>query len=85
MPDKILNHSVVLVLSCTVVCVQENIHLSKAVVLEKEMGSANHSICAFTAVTSFIREKVNLPRKSLTVNSKHCTLSRSKKVNGTRL
>ena len=71
-----------LILPCTVVRVQKNFRLSKAVVL-KEVDSANHSICAFTAVTSFICKEVDLPQKSLTVYSKHST--RSKKINGTQL
>ena len=41
---KVLDHAVILILSSTVVCMQEDFFLTEAVLLEKEVELANHCV-----------------------------------------
>ena len=74
----------VFVLSAAILCVQVHIRLSQAMVF-KEVDPADNSIGTFTAVTCFIGEEVDLPRKCFAVYSKHCTLPWCHKVDWTWL
>ena len=49
-------------------------------VLKKVMELADNRVCSFATRPSFIAEEVDLPRQSLTVNSKESTLAWSEKV-----
>ena len=60
-PYKVLNHTVVFVLSCTVVSMQEHFFLTKTM-LVKEVDTTHHSISPLAAISCFIGQKIDLPR-----------------------
>ena len=72
MPYKIVDHTVVLVLSTTVVCVEEGVFLSKAIVV---MQLTYYSASALATVPSFVGQEIHLPRYYFTVDAKHYALT----------
>lgn len=73
-------YAIVFVLSTAVVCVEEGVLLSKAVV-----QSTYYSIGALAAIPCLIRQEIHLPRYCFTIDAEHCALTWSKKVNRARL
>ena len=59
MPNKMLYHGTVFILTTAIVCVQIYIRFTQAVVLE-EVDPVNNGIGTLTTVTCFIGEEVDL-------------------------
>ena len=76
-----MDHTVVSVLSTTVICVEVGVLLTHAVVVEIIVQLTYNSVGTLAAIPSFICEEVDLPRYCFTIDAKHCALTWSKKVN----
>jgi hypothetical protein len=67
-----VDHTIVFVLSTAVVCVEEGVLLSKAVVVEKVVQPTYYSIGALAAIPCLIRQEIHLPRYCFTTDAEHC-------------
>ena len=74
-PGKIEQHPAVLVLTCTVVTMEMDRLLPQAIVCEKVVHIAYHSVAPFAAAHGLIYQKVDLLRQPLAVNSEDSALA----------
>ena len=84
-PSKVLHHAIVLVLPRAVVCVEVDVHLTEAMVLQKVVYAAHHCIGSFSVVTSLVCQEVDMPGESLAVDTKDCTLPWRENIDRARL
>ena len=82
---SVVDHTIIFVLSTAVVCLEEGVFLSKAMVVEKVMQLTYYCIGALAAIPGFVCQEIHLPRYCFTVDPKHCAFTWSKKVNRPRL
>ena len=81
-PQQVSYHSVVLVLTPTVVSVEVDILLAKPMYFEEVMEHADDGIGSLTSVNGLINEVIDLTWDSLTAHSIDGTLSWGKEVHG---
>ena len=81
-PQQVPYHSVVFILTPTVVSMEVDILLAEPMYHEEVMEHADDGIRSLTTVNCLIDEVVDLSGNSLTAHSKDGTLPRGKKVHG---
>ena len=74
-PTQVLDHRVVFVLTHTVISVQMDVHLSKAVRLKEVVEHADDGVRPLPNIHRLVDELVNLPWDGLTTHPKESTLS----------
>ena len=84
-PYKVVEHTIILVLPCTVVSVKVDMLLTETVALKEVVKTTHHSVCTLTTISSFVSQVIDLAGKSFTVHPKNCALPRCKKVDGAGL
>lgn len=84
-PRKVEKNPSVFVLAGTIVTVQLDRLLPKAIVFKKEVQVADDSVAPLTRTDGLIDQKVYLLRQALTVNSKYSALAGCQEVEGSWL
>ncbi|MCG8621416.1 MAG: hypothetical protein MJE68_05350 [Proteobacteria bacterium] len=84
-PQQVSYHSVVLVLTPTVVSVEVDILLAKPMYFEEVMEHADDGIGSLAGVNGLVNQVIDLTWDSLTAHSIDGTLSWGKEVHGARL
>ena len=60
-PNKVLNHTIILILPCTVVHMQVHFLFSKAMLLKEKGNMAHYSSSPLATLACFVRQRVDLP------------------------
>ena len=84
-PQQVSYHSVVFVLTPTVVSMDVDVLLAEPMYLKEVVEHADYGIGSLTDINCLIDEVVDLPGNSLTAHSKYSTLSWCEEVHGARL
>ena len=84
-PHHVLHHSIILVLTDAVICMEICFILAKTVVIKKVVQPTNYSICPFPPICGFIGEKVHLSWNTFTSYTENGTFPACEKVNWSRL
>ena len=84
-PQQVSYHSIVLILTPTVVRVEVYVLLTEPMYLKEVMEHADNGVGSLPNVNCLVNQVINLTWDSLTAHSKDGTLSWGKEVHGARL